>query len=84
MSFVRRLALGLLTVALLASAAVAAGHTMRNQSGPGLRRGTARFAVLGGSAGDAVPQGGGAQEHYGNHGHGGHFVHSSTHAGHPA
>jgi peptidoglycan hydrolase-like protein with peptidoglycan-binding domain len=35
MSFVRRLALGLLTVALLAGAAVAAGYAMRIQSGSG-------------------------------------------------
>ena len=35
MSFVRRLALGLLTVALLASAAVAAGYAMRAQSRSG-------------------------------------------------
>ena len=35
MSFVRRLALGLLTVALLASAAVAAGYAMRTESGSG-------------------------------------------------
>jgi hypothetical protein len=33
MSFVRRLALGLLTVALLASAAVAAGYAMRLEPG---------------------------------------------------
>jgi peptidoglycan hydrolase-like protein with peptidoglycan-binding domain len=35
MSFVRRLALGLLSVALLASAAIAAGYAMRVQPGPG-------------------------------------------------
>ena len=35
MSFVRRLALGLLSVVLLAGAAVAAGYAMRVQSGPG-------------------------------------------------
>jgi peptidoglycan hydrolase-like protein with peptidoglycan-binding domain len=44
MSFVRRLALGLLSVALLAGAAVAAGYAMRHQAGAGERGGAAAYA----------------------------------------
>lgn len=44
MSFVRRLALGLLSVALLAGAAVAAGYAMRLQPGAGERGGAAAYA----------------------------------------
>ena len=40
-------------------------------------------AMSAGGAGDAVPEGRGAQEHAGDHGHGGHSVHSSTHGAHP-